>query len=110
MASNKQEQALDKVFSALADSTRRQLVHLLTEGEQSVSELATHFSMSLVAVSKHIKILESAGIIGRRIDGRSHYLKLKPEQLSGALDWIAVYRNFWNQRLDQLEQLDLNED
>lgn len=100
------EATLNRVFAALADANRRQLVHLLTEGEQRVSDLAAYFSMSLVAVSKHLKVLEAAGIVRRRVDGRTHYLSLNPEQLTGALDWIAVYRNFWQQRLDQLDNLE----
>ncbi len=90
---------------ALADSTRRQLIHMLAQKECSVSELAAPFDMSLAAVSKHIKVLESAGLIQRRKSGRSYYLLLRPEQLSGALDWISVYRRFWQQRLDALSGL-----
>ena len=105
-ASKGDESSLDQVFSALSDSTRRRIVHMLAEQELCVTDLASCFDMSLVAVSKHLKILERANIIQRRIDGRTHYLTLKPEQLTGALDWIAIYRNFWNQRLDKLEQLE----
>lgn len=108
MSANHSKQ-LDQVFMALADPTRRALVKALAEGEQTVSELAKPFSMSLAAVSKHLKVLEQAGLVGRRVDGRTHHLTLVPEALSGALDWIAVYRNFWNRRLDRLEQ-SLNEE
>ncbi len=61
--------------------------------------------MSLAAVSKHIKVLESAGVIARRVDGRVHTLTLRPEALSGALDWITIYRNFWQRRLAALDEL-----
>ena len=93
---------LDAVFMALADSTRRSLVHAIAQGEKTVGELAEPFTISLAAVSKHLKVLESAGLVARRVDGRTHFLTLKPEALTGALDWIAIYRNFWNRRLDRL--------
>lgn len=93
---------LDRVFLALGDATRRRLVHMIAEREATISELAKPFAMSLAAVSKHLKVLEKAGLVRRRIDGRTHYCLLRPEALAGALDWIAIYRNFWNQRLDTL--------
>ena len=96
---------LDQVFAALSDSTRRKLVHALAEGEKTVGELAEPFAMSLVAVSKHLKVLEAAGLVRRRVDGRKHYCTLAPEMLTGALDWIAIYRNFWDQRLNALAGL-----
>ena len=99
------DDALDRVFAALSDATRRRLVHALVEGEKTVGELAEPFAMSLVAVSKHVKVLEAAGIVRRRVDGRKHYCTLAPESLAQALDWIAIYRNFWNQRLDALSEL-----
>ncbi len=83
---------LDRIFMAMADSTRRQLVRMLAEQDRTVGELAEPFQMSLAAVSKHIKVLESAGVIARRVDGRVHTLTLRPEALSGALDWIMIYR------------------
>jgi len=100
-----QDALLDRVFAALSDSTRRRLVHTLAEGEKSVGELAEPFAMSLVAVSKHLKVLEAAGLVRRRVDGRKHYCTLAPEMLTGALDWIAIYRNFWDQRMDALAGL-----
>lgn len=95
---------LDLVFMALADGTRRQMVHLLASGERTVSDIAKPFDMSLNAVSKHIKVLENAKLVKRRVDGRVHYLSLVPEHLTGALDWISVYRYFWQQRFEQLEK------
>jgi DNA-binding transcriptional ArsR family regulator len=100
VASELDEARLDGVFSALSDVTRRRLVHLLAEREQTVSELAAPFDMSLAAVSKHLSVLERAGLVKRRIDGRTHYCSLRPEALAGALDWIAIYRQFWQRRLD----------
>ncbi|GJM08089.1 MAG: transcriptional regulator [Lysobacteraceae bacterium] len=95
-------QHLDAIFAALADSTRRDLVHALAEGEKSIGDLAAPFDMSLAAVSKHIKVLEQAGIIQRRIDGRTHYCSLLAESLTEALDWISIYRHFWLTRLENL--------
>lgn len=96
---------LDQVFMALADATRRQLVRMLAERDQSVGELARPFAMSLAAISKHIKVLEGAGIVTRRVDGRVHTLSLRPEALTEALDWIAIYRNFWQRRMAALDEL-----
>jgi len=96
---------LDQVFMALADPTRRQLVRMLAERGHTVGELAEPFPVSLAAISKHIKVLEAAGIVTRRVDGRVHTLALQPEALAGALDWITVYRNFWARRLDALDEL-----
>ncbi len=100
------EERLNQVFAALADNTRRRLVHALALKESTISELADPFSMSLAAISKHIKVLEDAGLVQRRVDGRTHYCSLKPEQLAGALDWISIYRNFWTSRLEQLDKLE----
>jgi DNA-binding transcriptional ArsR family regulator len=90
---------------ALADPSRRQIVHRLARQEHTVGELACHFEMSLAAVSKHIKVLERARIIQRRVDGRTHHLQLVPEQLTEALDWISIYRNFWQKRMNALGEI-----
>ena len=100
--SDLREAMLDRVFSALSDSTRRRLVHLLAERERTVSELAAPFEMSLAAVSKHLAVLERAGLVRRRRDGRTHYCSLRPEALAGGLDWISIYHQFWRQRFDAL--------
>ncbi len=97
--------ALDQVFMALADATRREIVHMLSNGEKTISMLTEPFAMSMAAVSKHVKVLEKAGVVKRRIEGRTHYLSLVPEQLTGALDWISVYRYFWQQKMDNLDKL-----
>jgi DNA-binding transcriptional ArsR family regulator len=78
---------------ALADATRRELIFMLRQGEKTVSQLAELFTISMAAISKHVKVLENAGIVKRRIKGRIHFLTLIPEQLTCGLDWIMVYRN-----------------
>ena len=78
-------------------------MRLLAERDCTVGELAQPFSMSLAAVSKHIRVLEAAGIVARSVDGRVHTLTLQPQALAGALDWITLYRHFWQRRLDKLE-------
>ena len=101
---------LDQVFKALADKTRREIVHRLARSEQTINEISDGFSKTLAAVSKHIKILEAAKIVKRRIEGRIHYISLVPERLTGALDWISIYTNFWQVRLDQLETIIVQND
>jgi DNA-binding transcriptional ArsR family regulator len=101
----KNTEFLDKIFMALADGTRREIVHLLSSGEKTITELTSPFDMSMAAISKHVKVLEKAGIVKRRIAGRTHFLMLVPEQLTGALDWISIYRYFWQQRMDELTKL-----
>lgn len=93
---------LDDTFRALSNPTRRKIVNLLTENQMTVLELASHFDISLNGVSKHIKVLEEAGLIKREIDGRTHYCHLDPAPLQQAGEWIEQYRVFWNQRLDAL--------
>ena len=102
MNQNDENEGLDRVFMALADKTRRAMVHRLTRGEMTVSLLVDGFDMSYAAASKHIKVLESANLVLRRIEGRVHYISLAPERLGIALDWISIYRNFWQSRLDNL--------
>lgn len=96
---------LDTVFHALGDGTRRQMLHALAQGRRTVSELADPFAMSLAAASKHIKVLEKAGLLRREVQGRTHYCHLEPGPLASAHDWLAFYETFWNHRLDELERL-----
>jgi DNA-binding transcriptional ArsR family regulator len=96
---------LDSIFHALGDSTRRHMLRELTEGERTVSELAGPFAMSLAAASKHIKALESAGLVRRDVRGRTHFVRLDPEALAGAFEWLKTYERFWTGRLDVLERL-----
>ena len=90
--------------------TRRALLARLRGGEASVSELAEPFEMSLVAVSKHIKVLEAAGLVARRIEGRTHYLSLNAAPLADAFTWLGFYRDFWTDSLDALNQMLQDED
>jgi len=96
------QKTLDLIFMTLADGTRRELIHKLTRGSMTMSELAQGFEMSLAAVSKHVKILEKAHLVKRKIEGRHHVISLAPEPLTEALDWISIYRNFWQQRLKSI--------
>ncbi len=95
---------LDDVFHALSDPTRRALVEALAAGETSVSRLASPFEMSLTAVSKHLKVLEQAGLVTRTRRGRESLCRLEPGPLSEAWEWIEHYRRFWEARMDWLEQ------
>lgn len=97
-------QQLDRTFFALSDPTRRAIIgNLATKGTCTVLELAEPFNMSLPAISKHLKLLESANLVTRTRKGREHYLKLCADPMSEANDWLAEYRRFWNERLDALE-------
>jgi len=100
---------LDTVFHALGDATRRTMLRDLSRGERTVSQLAEPFDISLAAASKHIKALENAGLIRREVRGRTHVCRLAPERLAEAHEWLDFYRQFWNSRLDILEQM-LRED
>jgi len=96
---------LDSVFHALGDATRRQMLRDLSEGERTVGQLAEPFAISLAAASKHIKALESAGLIRREVRGRTHHCRLEPGALASAHEWLSFYQRFWSQRLDALERL-----
>jgi DNA-binding transcriptional ArsR family regulator len=96
---------MNSVFHALGDATRRQMLRDLASGERTVSELAQPFAMSLAAASKHIKVLEGAGLIRRQVRGRTHLCRLEPAPLASAHEWLGFYERFWNSRLDILEQL-----
>ncbi|MBE7199750.1 MAG: winged helix-turn-helix transcriptional regulator [Parafilimonas terrae] len=104
------QSALDGVFHALADPTRRAMIQHLASGERTVSELAEPYAMSLAAASKHVKVLEGAGIIQRRIAGRVHRCSLERQPLAQALSWLRSYTEFWDERLDALEDLLNGED
>ncbi len=96
---------LDPVFHALGDATRRRMIADLAAGERTVGQLAEPFAMSLAAASKHVKVLESVGLLRREIRGRSHVCRLDPEPLARAHRWLARYEAFWTSRLDALEAL-----
>ena len=96
---------MDAVFHALSHGARRDMLGRLADGELTVGELAEPLSMSLAAASKHIKVLERAGLVGRTVDGRRHVCRLEPAPLRSAADWLAFYERHWNERLDALEAL-----
>ena len=101
----RKEIALDAVFHALGDATRRRMLRSLTQGERTVGQLAEPFQMSLAAASKHIKALENAGLIRREVQGRTHLCHLNADPLAAADVWLAYYEQFWHARLDRLEEL-----
>ncbi|WP_262029434.1 ArsR/SmtB family transcription factor [Microvirga sp. Mcv34] len=105
-----QTSPLDTIFHALADSTRRRMLSALGGGDRTVSQLAEPFSISLAAASKHIKVLEQAGLLRREIRGRTHVCRLDPGPLASAHQWLAAYEHFWTERLDVLERLLREED
>ncbi|SES94349.1 ArsR/SmtB family transcription factor [Thalassotalea agarivorans] len=93
---------LDKVYLALSDETRRNILTQLCKGRSTISALAAPYNMSLAAVSKHVKKLEQAGLVYRQVEGRTHFIYLQAEALAGAYDWVSAYQCFWQQRLDLL--------
>jgi DNA-binding transcriptional ArsR family regulator len=93
---------LDATFAALSDATRRAILARLAQGEATVTELAEPFPFSLPAVSKHLRVLESAGLLQREIDGRIHRCRLAPEPMKKAAEWIEHYRVFWEKQFDAL--------
>jgi DNA-binding transcriptional ArsR family regulator len=101
---------LNTVFHALGDATRRRMLHDLASGERTVGQLAEPFTISLAAASKHIKVLESAGLIRREVRGRTHLCRLDPGPLASAHQWLSFYERFWTGRLDVLERLLREED
>ena len=94
---------LDNTLIALADPTRRAILQRLSEGEARVTDLAAPFDISLNSVSKHIRILERAGLVRRRVAGRDHFLSLDPAPLDAAAAWMQRERAAWDARLDKLE-------
>jgi len=101
---------LDAVFHALADPTRRAMLGHLAERERTIGELATPFSMSFAGASKHVRVLENAGLVTRTIRGRTHLCRLRAARLAEANAWLRRYERFWTDRLDMLEQLLREED
>jgi DNA-binding transcriptional ArsR family regulator len=94
---------LDDTLVALADDTRRRILKRLASGEARVTEVAAPFGISLNSVSKHIRLLERAGLVRRRIAGRDHFLALEPGPFDELTQWMARTREFWSSRLDVLE-------
>jgi DNA-binding transcriptional ArsR family regulator len=98
------QRMLDRTFSALADPTRRRILERLAGGDRCVTDLARPHKMSLPAVSKHLRVLERAGLVSRRRCGRVHSLKLKAKPLGQAQRWIEEYRRFWEKSFDRLDE------
>jgi DNA-binding transcriptional ArsR family regulator len=101
---------LTPIFHALGDATRRRMLRELAQGERTVGQLAQPFAMSLAAASKHIKVLEGAGLIRREVRGRTHLCSLDPGPLASAHEWLSFYERFWTAHLDLLERLLRQED
>jgi DNA-binding transcriptional ArsR family regulator len=98
------DERLDAMFAALADPTRRSIVAHLTSGEATVNELAEPFDMSLQAVSRHIQVLERAGLVSRGRHRQTRPCRLEPDALRTATDWIEDQRKVWSERLERLDQ------
>ena len=95
---------LNDVFNALCDPTRRAILSRLTDTDARVTEIAAQFPISLNSISKHIRMLERAGLVTRTVQGRDHLLSLNAGPLADAAEWIAHYRRFWEGRLAALEK------
>ena len=96
---------LDRTYGAISHPVRRDILSRLRKGRAKVTELAAPFAMSLAAVSKHIRVLEDAELVRRRVIGRDHYLAINAKPLRAASEWLADYRVFWDRRLDRLQEL-----
>lgn len=104
---------VDQVFHALSNGTRRAMLRRLSRSACTVGELAEPAEMSFAAASKHVQVLERAGMVNRRVEGRQHICSLSPKPLKEASDWLSFYEEFWNESLDCLEavlQSDLEEE
>jgi len=100
---------LSTVLGAISHPSRRAILHRLVDGPARVTEIAAPFDMSLNAVSKHLKVLEGAGLIGREVQGRDHLIHFRGEPLRMVSQWVHEYERFWTERLDRLEQYFENE-
>ena len=96
---------LDAIFHALSDPTRRAILNGLARGPRNVGDLAAPFDMSLAAASKHIKVLEKAGLVKRSVQGRTHVCRLDALPMHAGVEWMRHYEKFWNQQLDSLEAI-----
>jgi DNA-binding transcriptional ArsR family regulator len=96
---------LSRVFFALSDPTRRAILARIADGEATVTVIAAPFAMTLAAVSKHIRVLEEAGLLQRSKQGREHHLRFVPEPLRDAGDWVDGFRKFWGEHLDRIKEL-----
>lgn len=96
---------LDVIFSALADPTRRAILSRLVKGQASVNEIAAPFAMSQPAVSRHLKVLERAGLIERDVDEQRRPARLKAENMAAAVDWLSEFKAFWGKSFDRLDEV-----
>jgi DNA-binding transcriptional ArsR family regulator len=101
----KHVEGLNETFAALADPTRREILIALADGDRTVSDLAKPFDMSLPAISKHLRVLERAGLVRREREGRVRRCHLERQPLAVAVRWITDYGRFWEESLDSLERL-----
>ena len=105
-----EDQALDDVFHALADPTRRAMLKRLAKSERTVGQLAEPVAISLAGATTHIKVLERAGLVKRRVEGRTHICRLEATPMHAGMEWMRHYEQFWNERLDVLEEILAAED
>jgi len=101
---------LDRVYGAISDPTRRAMLGILAGGEVNIGMLAQRFPISFNGVSKHVKVLEQAGLVRRSVRGREHWLALRPAPLREASHWLEHYRQFWDARLKALEEFLVRDD
>jgi DNA-binding transcriptional ArsR family regulator len=100
-----EDSGMNAVFHALASDTRRDMVRRLAGGELTVGQLAAPLAMSLAAASKHVRVLERAGLVRRSVHGRRHICRLEPAPLAAAHHWLGFYQAFWTERLDALQAM-----
>jgi DNA-binding transcriptional ArsR family regulator len=100
-----QDQNLDRIFHALSDTTRRVMLRQMAKGERTVSQLAEPHELTLAAISKHLKVLESSGLVRRRKSGSYQMITLNPEALKTADQWLNYYEEFWSSRLSSLKKM-----
>jgi DNA-binding transcriptional ArsR family regulator len=95
--------SLDRVFHALANQSRRAMLRQLASGERNIGGLAEPLNMTFAGASKHVRVLEEAGLVSRRVEGRTHLCRLEPQALASAEEWLRFYEGFWTQQFDALE-------
>ena len=99
------QSSLDDVFAALADPTRRAILSRLTEGQATVNDIAAPFEISQPAISKHLKVLERAGLIDRAVDKQRRPVRLNAQKMAMAVDWLSEFKSFWATSFDQLDDI-----
>lgn len=99
-----EDSVLDRAYAALADPTRRRMLETLRDGDARITDLAEPLPMSFAGVSRHVAVLESAGLVRREVRGREHWLSVQPDGLSAARQWIDDQNDFWSARADALSE------